>query len=115
MLPLYPKKNMTKPKHPAVHEAVGDIAKLAFATLEGTINFFVIGGFALLTHILIAFIIGMVFKIVGLSVVYVTEGLGDIIEGVLDIEQIFVDVINTVITFINNIGDYISDKIKSWF
>lgn len=106
---------MTKPKHPAVHAAVGDIGKLVFAIIKGSFKFFVEGGFALLTHILIAFIIGMVFKIVCFSVVFVTEKLGDIIEGVLDIEQIFVDVINTVITFINDIGDYVINAIKNWF
>lgn len=104
---------MTKQKHPGVHAAVDDGAELVFAVIEGLFNFIIIGGFKLLTHILLAFIIGKIFEIVGLSVVLVTESIGDIIEGVLDIEQIFVDAVNFIIKFINNIGDYVLNMIKN--
>lgn len=106
---------MTKQKHPGVHAAVDDGAELVLAAVEGLFNFVVIGGFQLLTHILVAFIIGKIFEIVGLSVVLVTETIGSIIEGVLDIEQIFVDALNYVIIFLNDIGDYVLKMIKDIF
>jgi len=105
--------NMTKQKHPGVHAAVDDGAELVVAVIEGFINFIIIGGFKLLTHILLAFIFGKILEIVGLSVVLVTESIGDIIEGVLDIEQIFVDAVNFIINFLNNIGNYILNMIKN--